>query len=264
MILFTADFLSDYFGSAGCLRTLKGSFISMCLKPGVGFQCMEGGTMGKETDPAKHRSLQRGRNLKWSTALFRNGRVVGGSWWRAYGRSEFFNRRIWWTDRSLYERNDCRKIFMKSLYCRVCLRIGRKRSLNKVLHMFLGVVFLAGIAVVVLLLLASFYQNEPAVIWRGTAGRRSGTDQKWKFKREHQVSGRSGVWTCLVRRSMRCSTQFWSQRQRKTQEKARTDILQEFHMVRVTRDFIRHKHRWVPDGADTGSRKEKRWSETAY
>lgn len=233
----------------------------------------------EETDPeAAEEFVKHAENLGYQTALFQNGRVVGGydgehmkdlaevfqSNEYQSGQAEVFTFQKatiigkYFTDENIY---------LAAVHFPE--EDGSILSLNASFYIFVGVVFLAGIAAIaVLLLLASFFTRrmnrvvmEPLEqLVEGAERIKSGNlKENIRYQGEAEFEH-----VCETFNEMQ-HTILEDQRQREKTEKARTDMITGIsHDLRTPLTSIRGYIKGVLDGvADTGERK-KRYLETAY
>lgn len=233
----------------------------------------------EETDPeAAEEFVKHAENLGYQTALFQNGRVVGGydgehmkdlaevfqSNEYQSGQTEVFTFQKatiigkYFTDENIY---------LAAVHFPE--EDGSIVSLNASFYIFVGAVFLAGIAAIaVLLFLASFFTRrmnrvvmEPLEqLVEGAERIKSGNlKENIKYQGEAEFEH-----VCETFNEMQ-HTILEDQRQREKTEKARTDMITGIsHDLRTPLTSIRGYIKGVLDGlADTGERK-KRYLETAY
>lgn len=233
----------------------------------------------EETDPAKTQEfIKEAENLKYRTALFRNGRVVGGADdEHMEDLAEFFQSEEYHDGQTevftflnativgKYFANE--EIYIAAVHSADWG--GKALSLNSAFYMFLGVVFLAGIAAIaVLILLASFFTRrmnrvvmEPLEqLVEGAERIKSGNlKENIRYQGEAEFEH-----VCETFNEMQ-HTILEDQRQREKTEKARTDMITGIsHDLRTPLTSIRGYIKGVLDGVADTEEKRKRYLETAY
>lgn len=233
----------------------------------------------EETDPeAAEEFVKHAENLGYQTALFQNGRVVGGyDGEHMKDLAEVFQPNEYQSGQTevftFQKATIIGKYFTDENIYLAAVHFpeedGRRLSLNTSFYIFVGAVFLAGIAAIaVLLFLASFFTRrmnrvvmEPLEqLVEGAERIKSGNlKENIRYQGEAEFEH-----VCETFNEMQ-HTILEDQRQREKTEKARTDMITGIsHDLRTPLTSIRGYIKGVLDGvADTGERK-KRYLETAY